>query len=37
VDFDQFRETVHNLAFYWLMVNQPPARQAMANCMEKPG
>jgi CheY-like chemotaxis protein len=37
VDFDQFRETVHTLALYWLMVNQPPARQVMANCMEKPG
>jgi DNA-binding NarL/FixJ family response regulator len=36
-DFDQFRETVHTLALYWLMVNQPPARQVMANCMEKPG
>jgi two-component system response regulator len=26
VDFDQFRETVHALALYWLLLNQPPPR-----------
>ncbi|HXP82431.1 MAG TPA: hypothetical protein VN976_21215 [Verrucomicrobiae bacterium] len=35
VDFEQFRETVHALALYWLVVNQSPPRQAMANRMEK--
>ncbi len=24
VDFDQFRETVRQLGFYWLVVNEPP-------------
>lgn len=24
VDFDQFRETVKNAGFYWLVINQPP-------------
>ena len=24
VDFEQFRETVRQLGFYWLLVNQPP-------------
>jgi CheY-like chemotaxis protein len=35
VDFDQFRETVHTLALYWLLVNQPPPRLAMTHCTEK--
>jgi two-component system, response regulator len=35
VDFEQFRETVHALALYWLVVNQAPPRQAMANRTEK--
>lgn len=35
VEFDQFRETVHTLALYWLMVNQAPPRQAMTHCTEK--
>jgi CheY-like chemotaxis protein len=35
VDFDQFRETVHTLALYWLLVNQPPPRQAMPYHAEK--
>ncbi len=34
-DFDQFRETVHSLAIYWLQLNQPPPPQATANCTEK--
>lgn len=28
VDFDQFRDTVRQLALYWLTVNQPPAPAA---------
>lgn len=24
VDFDQFRETVKSLGWFWLVVNQPP-------------
>jgi CheY-like chemotaxis protein len=28
VNFDQFRETVHALALYWLRLNQPPPRHA---------
>jgi two-component system, response regulator len=35
VDFDQFRETVHILAHYWLLMNQPPPRQAMPYPTEK--
>jgi hypothetical protein len=30
-----FRETVHTLALYWLLVNQPPPRQALPNRTEK--
>jgi two-component system response regulator len=29
VDFEEFRETVRTLAFYWLLVNQAPLRQSM--------
>jgi hypothetical protein len=36
VDFDEFRETVHTLALYWLLVNQPPPRRAMLESTEKP-
>jgi CheY-like chemotaxis protein len=28
VDFDQFRATVRQLGYYWLLVNQPPPEQA---------
>jgi two-component system, response regulator len=35
VDFEHFREAVDTLALYWLMVNQPPPRQAMPNGTEK--
>lgn len=35
VDFDQFRETVHTLALYWLLVNQAPPRQPMPHPTEK--
>jgi two-component system, response regulator len=31
VDFEQFRETVHALALYWLLLNQPPPRHVL-NC-----
>ncbi len=36
VDFDQFCETVHTLALYWLLVNQPPPRHATPDRTEKP-
>jgi CheY-like chemotaxis protein len=36
VEFDRFRETLHTLALYWLMVNQPPPRLANPHGMEKP-
>ena len=32
---DLFRETVHALALYWLLVNQPPPQQALTYCAEK--
>jgi CheY-like chemotaxis protein len=35
VDFDQFHETARALALYWLQVNQPPPRQALAFRTEK--
>jgi DNA-binding NarL/FixJ family response regulator len=35
VDFEQFRETVHALAPFWLVLNQAPPRQDMANHTEK--
>ncbi len=31
VDFDQFRATVRQLGYYWLLVNQPPPDQAFAD------
>jgi len=31
VDFDQFREVVKNLGLYWLLVNEPPPRNAAAS------
>ncbi len=30
VDFDQFRETIKAVGFYWLVVNQPPPGKAFA-------
>jgi len=30
VDFDQFTELVRNLGLYWLVVNEPPPRSAVA-------
>jgi len=35
VGFEQFRETVHTLALYWLLLNQPPPRQALPDRTEK--
>ena len=35
IDFDQFRETVHTLALYWLLTNQPPPRQSLPYRTEK--
>ena len=35
IDFDQFRERALSLARYWLLVNQPPPRQALAYRTEK--
>jgi hypothetical protein len=32
---DLFRETMHTLALYWLLVNQPPPRQALTHCTER--
>ena len=29
VDFQQFRETIKQLGYYWLVVNQPPPRAAL--------
>ena len=37
VDFDQFRETVHTLGLYWLLVNQAPPQQTLNSRTEKPG
>jgi len=28
VDFDEFRQAIKSLGFYWLVVNQPPPHQA---------
>jgi two-component system response regulator len=36
VDFDRFRETLHTLALYWVIVNQPPPRLANPHGSEKP-
>ena len=30
VDFEQFREIVHHLGMYWLVVNQPPPCEEMS-------
>jgi two-component system, response regulator len=30
VDFDQFRQTIKAVGFYWLVVNQPPVQRAFA-------
>jgi two-component system response regulator len=35
VDFEQFREAVHTLALYWLLVNQPPPRRSLPDRTEK--
>ena len=35
IDFDQFRERALSLARNWLLVNQPPPRQALAYRTEK--
>lgn len=37
VDFDRFRETVHTLGLYWLLVNQAPPQQTLASLTEKSG
>lgn len=37
VDFDQFRETVHTLGLYWLLVNQAPPQQTLNSRTEKSG
>ena len=26
IDFDQFADAMINLGYYWLLINQPPAR-----------
>jgi two-component system, response regulator len=35
VDFVQFQETLHTLALYWLLLNQPPPRHALTSGTEK--
>jgi two-component system response regulator len=35
VDFEQFREAVHTLALYWLLVNQPPPQRSLPDRTEK--
>jgi len=37
VDFGRFRETVHTLAFYWVLFNQAPPRQTLTAMPEKTG
>jgi hypothetical protein len=34
LDFDQFRATIKQLGFYWLVVNEPPPTSAF---VAKPG
>jgi hypothetical protein len=31
VDFDQFRDTIRTLGFYWLVVNRPPPDEAFGS------
>lgn len=35
VDFDQFRDTVKRVGLYWLVVNQPPVGQPLAQAAGK--
>lgn len=35
VDFDRFRETLHTLGLYWLLVNQAPPQQTLKSQAEK--
>ena len=35
VDFDQFRKTIQELGFYWLVINQPPPRQLFGKPYEQ--
>ena len=35
VDFEQFREAVHTLALYWLLVNQPPPGRSLPDRAEE--
>jgi len=35
VDFDQFRDTVKNAGFYWLLINQTPVAQSAAQAAGK--
>ena len=36
VDFDQFRDVVKRMGFYWLLINQPPPQGAGAGTDAKP-
>lgn len=36
MDFDQFREVVRQLGLYWLVVNQPPPREAFCGKQQEP-
>jgi DNA-binding response OmpR family regulator len=31
LDFDQFRDTIRTLGFYWLVVNRPPPDEAFSS------
>jgi len=36
VDFDQFRDVVKRMGFYWLLINQPPPQEAGTRTDAKP-
>ena len=35
VDFDQFREVVKRMGFYWLLINQPPPQTIQADAEKR--
>ena len=35
VDFDQFREVVKRMGFYWLLINQPPPQTSQAGAGQR--
>lgn len=36
INLEQFRETMHTLVLYWLLVNQPPPRRAVSDRTKRP-